>query len=505
MFSYLLPTSHGVWYFRIAVPSELRGIIGCREIKKSLKTTDRKKAQRLAIIYGAQISEFFERLRMSNGKRIIPFSEFKVRGIDLANGTVEEIETDGTLEDAHAANEFISSLQTTLQRRRTSGPTREELEAMLDERLKTLQTSAAPSIQSSWTLRELFDRFIKHKQTATKNGKSKKKKGWSVSTATDRASLLNTIYRILDDDVQIHRFTEDDADAYLEILCELPTNLTKQKDFAGLSIEQVIKKNTGATLKDLTIRKYLGLVSEAFDYAVQKKQLTENVFSTINEEFLVQDKAETTIFEPSEIDQLSNSDFSTDYLSRQDRAYLRWVILIGLYTGARLGEIIALGIDDVREEDGIWFFDIKQEAKIGRFVKTRAGIRKTPVHQDLIEQHGLLDYVENRRKTCSSKSRLIDAPVYTHKKTQLPSWSHYASKHFSTLRDKTGLDGRGLKFHSLRGTLSTALMREEVSREMIKAIIGHSDKSDTLGAHYLGKFRLKDLKEAIDKFSLSSL
>lgn len=60
-----------------------------------------------------------------------------------------------------------------------------------------------------------------------------------------------------------------------------------------------------------------------------------------------------------------------------------WVPLIALYSGLRLGEIVQLLAADLREEQGVWFFDVtKGEDKS---LKTANSERRVPVHPQLLE------------------------------------------------------------------------------------------------------------------------
>jgi len=73
-----------------------------------------------------------------------------------------------------------------------------------------------------------------------------------------------------------------------------------------------------------------------------------------------------------------------------------WVPLLGLYTGARIGELCQLRVVDIEtHEDGAWI-RISEEAD-GATVKSAAGLRLVPVHSELVRL-GFLDYVESLRK-----------------------------------------------------------------------------------------------------------
>ena len=59
----------------------------------------------------------------------------------------------------------------------------------------------------------------------------------------------------------------------------------------------------------------------------------------------------------------------------------RWVPILAIYTGARVGELAQLRRQDVRQEDGHWIIELRPEA---RTIKTNEA-RKVVIHPHLIE------------------------------------------------------------------------------------------------------------------------
>ena len=68
--------------------------------------------------------------------------------------------------------------------------------------------------------------------------------------------------------------------------------------------------------------------------------------------------------------------------------------MIALFTGARINEICQLHTDDIQEKNGISFISINEEDE--KHVKTKAGIRQVPIHNELIKI-GFLDYMAGIR------------------------------------------------------------------------------------------------------------
>jgi integrase len=152
-----------------------------------------------------------------------------------------------------------------------------------------------------------------------------------------------------------------------------------------------------------------------------------------------------------------------------------WIARIGLYTGARLGEICPLTKSDLVTVDGVLCLHIREDAAAGRSVKNRGSIRKVPVHQQLIAD-GLLDWVHSR---LGERIFSIDSAP--------------ASKRLNRRMRNAGL-GDGKVFHSFRHNFKT-MARKHMAPEWHDRITGHAAKS--VGQTY-GSYDLRTMKEKID-------
>lgn len=54
------------------------------------------------------------------------------------------------------------------------------------------------------------------------------------------------------------------------------------------------------------------------------------------------------------------------YASKTKLLDYRWLVLLALYTGARIEELAQLDRQDVRQEAGVWFIHIRAEMATGR-------------------------------------------------------------------------------------------------------------------------------------------
>lgn len=171
-----------------------------------------------------------------------------------------------------------------------------------------------------------------------------------------------------------------------------------------------------------------------------------------------------------------------------------WVPLIGLFTGARMSEIIQLHTSDIREENGVWVFDINDDDD--KQVKTLSGKRLVPIHSKLIEM-GLLNYW---KKKSLNSSRLFPEEI-----RGLDGKFGAFSKRFNNWKNKIGivkLDKTRKDFHSFRHTFRTKLVEASVYEELIDDIVGHSSEKASTGKRiYTHTQLVPQKKEAIEKLS----
>jgi len=129
-----------------------------------------------------------------------------------------------------------------------------------------------------------------------------------------------------------------------------------------------------------------------------------------------------------------------------------WLMLLGLYTGARLGQIcdIELSFFEKVGDIDVLNFKIKN--------KNKASIRKVPIHADLIKL-GLLEYVEKQKK----KGRLKLIQISSKK----------ASKFFTEFKRSCGIIDDNKVFHSFRSTAVDCLKQCSVAFEERCQYVGH--------------------------------
>jgi len=169
---------------------------------------------------------------------------------------------------------------------------------------------------------------------------------------------------------------------------------------------------------------------------------------------------------------------------------LPWVAAISLYTGARGEEIVQLRRDDLRQENGVWLFDITHAA--GR-LKTDSSERKVPVHSAL-QALGLLDY---HRALPKNAERLF--PNLPAGKNKDGKFWPAVGKAFGRWRKTAGVHRppEKLDFHSFRHTFSKQLETIGVPQNDAARLTGHEVEGITFGRYSAPE--LKRLKKVIER------
>lgn len=199
-------------------------------------------------------------------------------------------------------------------------------------------------------------------------------------------------------------------------------------------------------------------------------------------------KKSRTSFTLDEVSVLLNSlDYCAD---RHKQAAWHWAPLIGLFSGARLGEILQLELNDIRKVDGIFCFDINDDGE--KSVKTASSKRIIPIHPLLLE-FGLVNRVESLRKLGFNE---LFPMVLASPKTGMKGDS--VSKWFTRYRRKCGVkdkDDKGLNrvFHSLRHTVVTRLRAEKVDETLVQALIGHEQTRSVTDGYDSNEVSVSDL------------
>lgn len=277
------------------------------------------------------------------------------------------------------------------------------------------------------------------------------------------------------------------------------------------------KRNPENCITQKTLDEYVGCIKTVFAEALRKGDIQENIVDAVDWP-VSHNQTQTKKYAPFSIEQLNAIFHAPLYTGCKDdgRNYNKvgtnhprhirfWLPLIALFTGARINEICQLHTDDVQEKNGIPFISINEEDE--KHVKTKAGIRQVPIHNELIKI-GFLDYAAQMRakgetllfpevmESLIKGERAKDASP----SAPLSKWFNHFIESVNTCIEQPELKFTSEHvFHSFRHTVRTEFRRNRAPEDDICRICGWEDgsKGKTLADHY-GESVLENLQETVN-------
>lgn len=239
---------------------------------------------------------------------------------------------------------------------------------------------------------------------------------------------------------------------------------------------------------EATLKEELGVLAGVYDFAIRTQEgLLKNFANGLGKVIVGKQpkkKASSAkdIFRAADIQEIVKGlEYFKSKGTFTQNPHLRYITLIGLYSGARINEICQLNVDDIEMVDGIPCFNHKEEESSTKSLKNRNSIRINPVHPMLIVC-GLLafrDFQKAKGYTGlweGSKNHSCDfyAPQ--------ANCSHYVGKWWNgTFKAKLTLSNTEKQtFHSTRHTFINWFKQNvrPLDYEARNALSGHLDKDD---------------------------
>jgi len=397
----------------------------------------------------------------------------------------------------YGKNEFCFSLKTTnkAEARLRSLPLLQNfLQEFQEKRTgKTLATSsveAAPKLiqhsqeKTFFTFHQVYQRYLNERKLRERS-------------RTDFNTIISRFLKICGDR-DIASYTRNDIILLKDTLLKFPSHLCN--DDSLLTPDEIIRKYEESRAKKIspaTIRdKYLAVLKAVFNYALCNEFILSNPANGVR--VIVPPKVEPARL-PYNLSQIQGILSSALFKERQDDKLTeyRWIILLGIYTGARLEEICRLKVADYGEEDGIPFIFIRPDIQTGHNLKTASSRRRVPLHSRLIE-FGFHEYLEQRKK---ERDKYI-FPVMNRGKTVGGAISHAFSKWYGRYLSEIGLSDKKLTFHSFRHSFKMFGRQAGIEKTLLDCLQGHKNHEISLdyGKDEFGSpYSLKTLSDALEK------
>lgn len=342
---------------------------------------------------------------------------------------------------------------------------------------------------------------------------------WTPKTAKDN-ELAARRFLELAGDQRLSEYKKRHARAFKEAYLALPRTEYIKKHFAGLRFPEMVAKakeiaekakaeNTDVPfvyVDDATINKNIGFVRSLLNWAWKNfDDVPSNPFDGMTVTGQTDAVDQKDPFTTEELQTILDAPLFTGCESAKawqtpgthvpcDEG-IYWVPLIGLFTGARAGEIIQLDVDDLVEERGILHFNITARRK-GKKLKSRNATRKIPVHPMLIRL-GIRDFATAQK---AKGLRLFpEMPRATD--------GHYStsySSRFGRFLKKLGIKSDLNSFHSFRHTFEDEALDSDISMNFVNSLQGHANVG-MAGRYGSGKVRLKALHAQFEKMAWEEL
>lgn len=336
----------------------------------------------------------------------------------------------------------------------------------------------------------------------------KARTSWTSKTEEEKKSRIRQFINVAGDK-PIDQYNKEDARTFKQVLLSIPANWTKLSQFTGLSMSEAASsaKALGMQgMKDNTVKKAINSVSAFWNWAVVHYDYIEkNPLRGMNIKVESNARDERYPFTLSALNTMFKTPIYTGCKSLtywkevgnlipRDNAIF-WVPLIGLFTGARMGEVLQLYVSDIKEKNAIHYFDINKDEADKR-LKTKPSERLPPIHTELIKC-GFLDFVGRCKQ--KGQTRLFEDVA-------LGSDGYYSStfsKHFARFLIAHGLKEPKIVFHSFRHNFEDACRNSGVPSEHMDALQGHSEKG--MKARYGNGFALEVLNASMQKICYKDL
>jgi len=459
--SYLYRNRFGIFYFRVVIPLQYRQyFIHKREIKRSLKTSNKKIALKLGRIYMSDLDKLLSEIQ--SGKRrtsqLITFDNIKLKNGNI----VEKITLDHSQGNCEEDRRTLLSVldQNQIQEQNNDVHPLPQEKQILDD----------------YDLQTVSDKYCKSKVVD---------KTWSNDTSIENEATLALFIKMMGAEKKIKKITRIDLTLFREKFVLLPANMNKAPRYKGKKIDEILQMDNVIPKAQNTINKALTCIQGMFSWANKSGFISENIASD-----LPIGKDDEVDRDPYDEDDLKKL-FESDKIDKFDTASKYWVPVIALYSGLRLNEICQMYLMDIQKINDLDVFVIQAAGKNTR-LKNKASKRKVPIHSKLIEL-GLMDYIEFLKQ--EKQERLFPELRFRDK----GGFGSILSKSFQRYNVAQGTYVKQKKvFHSFRNTIVDFLKNEEVERIIVSAIAGHKDPSITYSC-YAKAYRPAILKKYIEK------
>jgi integrase len=384
-----------------------------------------------------------------------------------------------------------------------------EVDAETDSKLVVrVQQRNAEKAKPGETIIELYDAW-----TAEQVAKGKKRPD---TVRHDRVTILH-FAEFVGVDRAVDTITAHEVYEFRDALRNVPPKWTANKHLKGLKLREAAMKARSLDLamtSFTTVNNKLSAISPLYGWLAENPRwlsIKNPCAGLFHKD--VKGKNRRPSFSTEDFNKILSSPLYTGFLADGSEHkpgnmhaddWRKWLPVLAMFTGARIGELAQLRVGDVRQEKGEWFVHIREDEKAGLKTKSRKS-RPAPIHSMLVE-FGFIDFVEQRREEVSGDpAAQLFTGFASNKRDQIGAVpSRWFRSYLRKIGVKSGADGFGA--HSFRHSLSDRLRSEgELLDDDVAVFLGHSQKTTTGGYGALPQMTVTMYTERIERVTFEGV
>ena len=344
------------------------------------------------------------------------------------------------------------------------------------------------------------DMFPKHIERMRENKRRERTINETIETYKDVIELLGN--------KPIGEYTKIDGRDFRNSLLKTPKNRKRVKRYRDKTLKEIMELNIPPSDKMSfdNQTKLISRMTSCWNFFVDEfpEYVSENVFKSssirVNP---VKKKDRRGEFTQDDIHLIFNhrtylpAIFDSPYQNKIKYPYF-FIPILASHTGCRLEELCMMKPENIKQVDGIWVYQIREEGEYGKeetIVKNPYSERDIPLHPVLVDTLGFVRYVDYVKKL--GKDRVFWELTKVNGR-----YSHNFGKFFNNrYLTKIGLKngGRKLSFHSFRHSVETICTNKNVNPRYIDFLQGHSQKGMGGSVYMKGIQTEVLLKECVEK------
>ncbi|QFT45495.1 site-specific tyrosine recombinase XerD [Roseivivax sp. THAF40] len=527
------------YYVRYTVPLEQRASCGRAEIWRSLRTSDRRLAKRLA---PQVLADILEEVAKANLPRAVQ-QEKRVptrRELQVAAASVYQMKVEADLDERAHDTDFVRQSYKKGRYKRYARELRKALatgnmnyadadywadhfafdlahDQVLQTEFEQLLTRAELEAAQRWAEHdrgrigaEASDPLFREPESAHEPHRALP----GIISPEDTGKRLTELYKeherhfretlkpdTLDQrgksielfvdfagDRPANQFSKAVAREWRNKLRDWPQKAQQRSILKGLSFEEVISKAAELDIpkiSDRTIARYLSDVSAFFEWLVYEGYVDRNPCQNLAPRV---DRAIQTVhpLSPEQIEILFNSPLflgctgqNAKNITNTGRLLISdwrfWLPIMALFSGARQAELAQLDVLDISRADDVDFINISNNG-IDADKSLKTSFSKRRIPiHSTLIELGFLDFVDDAR---SNEQIKLFPELKRDSRGAYSMVSKFFQKYYRNIQLKNNL--KQVNFHSLRHNFTDAL-RDSFAEEQFKPLLGHSGRTTTGG------------------------